>query len=227
MKKLSNVLWGIVLIAVGAVFALNALEITDIDIFFDGWWTLFIIIPSLIDVFKEKADKTGSFIALALGVFLLLCAQDVLEFSLVFKLFVPVVIVVIGFNIIFKTFRGSKAKEILEKNRINGAVSKEYAAVFSGNDVQINGEVFEGAKLTAVFGGIDLDLRNAIINNDCVIDVSATFGGADIIVPDNVNIVSNATGIFGGVSNKRRNNPANTVTIYITGLCLFGGIEIK
>ena len=129
--------------------------------------------------------------------------------------------------IIFKTFRGSKAKEILEKNRINGAVSKEYAAVFSGNDVQFNGEVFEGAKLTAVFGGIDLDLRNAIINKDCVIDVSATFGGADIIVPENVNVVSNATGIFGGVSNKRRNNPANTVTIYITGLCLFGGIEIK
>ena len=36
MKKISSVIWGIVLIAAGALFALNALNITNIDIFFDG-----------------------------------------------------------------------------------------------------------------------------------------------------------------------------------------------
>ena len=36
MKKVNNILWGIVLIAIGALFALNALNITNIDIFFDG-----------------------------------------------------------------------------------------------------------------------------------------------------------------------------------------------
>ena len=46
MKKAGNILWGIVLIVIGVIFALNALDITSIDIFFDGWWTLFIIIPS-------------------------------------------------------------------------------------------------------------------------------------------------------------------------------------
>ena len=34
MKKTSNVIWGIVLIAAGAVFALNELNITNINVFF-------------------------------------------------------------------------------------------------------------------------------------------------------------------------------------------------
>ena len=63
MKKFNRILWGIVLIALGTIFALNALEIADIDIFFKGWWTLFIIVPSLIGILTEK-DKLGNIIAL-------------------------------------------------------------------------------------------------------------------------------------------------------------------
>ena len=45
MKRVNQVLWGIILIGVGLLLGLNAFGITNIDIFFDGWWTLFIIIP--------------------------------------------------------------------------------------------------------------------------------------------------------------------------------------
>ena len=51
MNKTSNILWGIVLIVLGLIFGLNALDITHIDIFFNGWWTLFIIVPCCIDLF--------------------------------------------------------------------------------------------------------------------------------------------------------------------------------
>ena len=40
MKKFRNIIWGIVLILVGLVIGGNALGITNIDLFFDGWWTL-------------------------------------------------------------------------------------------------------------------------------------------------------------------------------------------
>ena len=68
MKKISKILWGIVLIAVGVIFALNAFGITDIEIFFDGWWTLFIIVPCLIGIFSER-EKLGNIIGLTIGVF--------------------------------------------------------------------------------------------------------------------------------------------------------------
>lgn len=63
MGNFSKMLWGIVLIALGIVIGLNALNITAINIFFRGWWTLFIIIPCLIGLFDSKSEgKTGNII---------------------------------------------------------------------------------------------------------------------------------------------------------------------
>ena len=95
MKKTRNVLWGIVFVVLGVIFGLNALEITDINIFFDGWWTLFIIVPCFINIFKEE-DKTGDFIGLLIGLVLLLCSQDYLEFEVVWRLMIPAILVIIG-----------------------------------------------------------------------------------------------------------------------------------
>ena len=36
MKKVGNILWGLVFIVLGLIFGLNALGITDINIFFRG-----------------------------------------------------------------------------------------------------------------------------------------------------------------------------------------------
>ena len=99
MKKLSSVLWGIVLIAAGVIWALNEFNITNIDVFFDGWWTLFIIIPCISGLFTER-EKTGNIIGIAIGVFLLLCCQDVLSFSTLWELLVPAIVVVIGLKML-------------------------------------------------------------------------------------------------------------------------------
>ena len=85
MNRVSNYLWGLVLIVLGVIFGLNALDITDIDIFFDGWWTLFIIVPTFIGLFKEK-DKTGNLIGLEIGICLHLGCQDYISFDLILKL---------------------------------------------------------------------------------------------------------------------------------------------
>lgn len=225
MKKGSNVLWGILLIAAGVVLTLNVLNITDIDIFFDGWWTLFIIVPCAIGLFNER-EKTGNIIGVAIGVFLLLCCQDLLSFSMLWELLVPAIIVIIGLKLVINGLFGNKANEMIKKLRLEGKAPKSGCATFSGFHVNYDGEVFEGAELTAVFGGIKCDLRNAIIEKDCAIQASAIFGGIDIYVPDTINVKVSSNSIFGGTSNKtpvRQNAP----TLYISGTCMFGGIEIK
>ena len=95
MKKAGSVLWGIVLIAAGVIWALNEFNVTNINVVFDGWWTLFIIVPCAIGLFTER-EKTGNIIGIAVGVFLLLCCQDILSFSMLWKLLVPAIIVIIG-----------------------------------------------------------------------------------------------------------------------------------
>ena len=225
MKKASSILWGIVLIAAGALFALNALNITNIDIFFDGWWTLFIIVPCAIGLFTER-EKTGNIIGIVIGGFLLLCCQDILSFSMLWKLLVPAIIVIIGLKMVMVGLFGNKTNEIMKKLKLEGKALKSGCAVFSGCDIKYDNEVFEGAELTAVFGGVDCDLKNAIIEKDCAIQVSAIFGGIDIFVPDNINVKVSSNCIFGGISNKTAVHK-DAPTIYISGTCMFGGVEIK
>lgn len=225
MKKLSSVMWGIVLIAAGVIFALNALDVTDIDIFFDGWWTLFIIVPCFVGLFTER-EKTGNIIGLAVGVFLLLCCQDIFSFSMIWKLLVPAIIVIIGIKMILTGLFGNKTNEIIEKIKANGGEPKVGCATFSGCNLNYDGEVFEGAELSAVFGGVKCDLRNAVIEKDCAIQLTAIFGGIDIYIPENVNVKVSSNSIFGGISNKSAVHK-DAPTIYIKGTCMFGGAEIK
>ena len=227
MKKIESILWGIALIVVGVIIGGNALGITNINIFFDGWWTLFIIIPCFIGLFKEQ-DKTGNFIGLLIGVALLLVCQDILNWDLIWKLALPVILIIAGLSIIFKDTVGGKFnKEIKRLNKNNNNLN-ECCATFSGQNVKIENEKFTGVNLTAVFGGVKYDLRNAIIESDVVINANSTFGGIEIYVPSNVNVKIKSTSIFGGVENKS-NTEVNEKehTIYINGTALFGGVEIK
>ena len=227
MKRLNQALWGIILVCVGLVLCLNALGITRIDVFFDGWWTLFIIVPSFVGVLTGK-DKTGSLIGLCIGVFLLLCCWNILDFGILWKLLLPVIILLFGAKMIFESFFTKDGAEAMKHFHNSDGEIRYGTAVFSGENINFAGQIFQGAELNAVFGGVKCDLRNAVIQEDCVIQASAIFGGIDIFVPDNVNIKVSSSSIFGGTSNKKGNpNMDGAPTIYVKTTCMFGGVDIK
>lgn len=225
MKNFRSVLWGLVLVAIGLIVGLNALDVTEIDLFFEGWWTLFIIVPSFVGLFNDN-NKTGNIIGLIIGCSLLLACQDVFEFELIWKMMIPFILVVIGLSIIFKDLLHNKVKK--EINRLNKNTDKYYCATFSSQDINFDNEEFKGCKLDAVFGGIKFDLRDAIIKDDVVLEVSCVFGGIDIYVPSDVKVKVSSTPIFGGVDNKYKNNKDDKAkTIYVNATCIFGGVDIK
>lgn len=218
-------LWGILLIVIGVIWGLNALEITNIDIFFEGWWTLFIIVPSLLGLFDQDEEKTGNIIGLVLGVALLLVAQGVFRFELILKLMVPFILVMMGITVLVgDRFRGKVREKF--KSSPNEEL-ENIVAMFAEQKVNPNEEIFKGAVLDVVFGGITLDLQKAKLEKEVMIRASSIFGGITILVPEGVNVRVRATPIFGGMSNKVRNSKDSKKTIYIEGFCLFGGIDIK
>ena len=220
MKNCKNIILGIILVLVGVWFGLYATGIVKVNLLFDGWWTLFIIIPSFLGLFDEEG-RTGSLIGLFVGVLLLLSCQDVLNFDIVLKLIVPCVLIVTGLSFIFK---GKIKTKNIENVKAVGVTN--YNATFSGQNLDFSKEEFTGTKLDAVFGGIKCDLRNAIINDDVVIEASAIFGGITILVPKDVNIKITSTSIFGGVDGKSKMDKPGK-TIYVNATCLFGGVEVK
>ena len=136
MNNSKNIMWGIVLVVIGIVIGTNNLGITNIDIFFDGWWTLFIIVPCFIGLFSNE-DKMGNIIGLLIGVILLLGVNDVIDFDKIWSLMATGVIIIIGLSLIFKDIVNSKInKKISELNKEKNN-SDNYFAAFSGQDISL------------------------------------------------------------------------------------------
>ena len=225
MKTFRNILWGLVFVVIGLVLGLNTLNITNINIFFDGWWTLFIIVPCFINLFEEK-EKVGNLIGLLIGVALLLACQGIIDFDVIFELAIPVILVIVGLSFIFRDTINSKIRK--EIKNLSKKDSEEYSAVFGGQKIDFSNEEFKGANLNAVFGGIDFDLRDSKIKDDVVITVSAVFGGIKLYLPKDIKVKVVSTPIFGGVTNDYKNSSdEKSKVVYVNATCIFGGVEIK
>lgn len=217
MKK-NNIIWGLILIILGLLIGLNKLDIINFNLFFNGWWSLFIIIPCFIGLFSSN-DKLGNLIGLIIGTLLLLGSNDIIDYNMIWSLLFPIILVMIGISILLKN--SSIPKKINTNDNI------EYFSAFSGQKIKIDNE-FSGSNINAIFGGVTLDLVDAKINKDIVINACSVFGGIDIIVNNNVNVVIKSNSLFGGCSDKRKNiTKDNKYTIYINCSCLFGGVDIK
>lgn len=234
-NKLSNAIWGLFFIFIGIGFAGNVIFDWDFSLFFPGWWTLFIIIPFFIGMVKNGFG-TGSTVGFIIGVLLLVSYYVDLDFDM-WRLLVPAILIFIGLRIIFQdsfhkhrnTFEQStgSSSDGVYGQTYTGGTKAEYSAIFSGNRIHVT-DVFTGASLNAVFGGLTLDLRDAKIPGNVDISAQAIFGGIDIYVPVGVNVKVNNVPVFGGVSNKSGNyKDPSAPTIYLNSTCMFGGIDIK
>ena len=225
MKNLSRILWGIVLIFIGVIWGLNRTGVADINIFFAGWWTLFIIVPSIISLFESDSNKTSSIIFLVIGILLLLASQGVFEFEILWEILLPAIVILIGLSLIF----GHKVDfNVKEKTKcLNSDDTESIFAAFGEQNVSKSGEKFEKANLNAIFGAVKLDLRDAKLEKETVIGAWAIFGGIEILVPEDCIVKVKATPVFGGVSNERKNNEDAKKTIYIEAYAIFGGLDIK
>lgn len=218
MKKISTVIVGIVFIVVGVIVGLNSFGITNINIFFDGWWTLLIIIPAINGLVTDE-EKTGSIIWLIIGITLLLGCQDLISFDILWKLTLPVILVFIGLSIMFNN-NGKKISKNTDDN--------EYCACFSGQTIKFDGKDFKGAEVNVIFGGITIDLTNAKVKDGAVIDATAVFGGVTILIPEDLKVEIKSTSVFGGVSDKTKNKEKkDKVTLHVNGCSIFGGVDIK
>lgn len=223
-NRICNLLIGLAFVAAGVLLAGNAFSLWDVSLFFPGWWTLFIIVPSFISIIKS-GPKVFNSICLVLGVLLLLTRQipEVFTWELVGRLVFPVILVVIGLVILLRSCfsgHGVKVKP--------AGLRQDYAAVFSGQKLAFPGDGFQGANLTAVFGGLDIDLRQTVIREDTVIRATAVFGGIDIFVPANVQVKISSVPIFGGASNKAQPPIVpDGPTVYVDCVSIFGGVDVK
>ncbi|MGN1084031.1 MAG: LiaF transmembrane domain-containing protein [Lachnospiraceae bacterium] len=217
-EKIANILWGLVLIAVGIVVGGKVMGFWEFSVFFPGWWTLLIIFPCFIGMIKNGPGPVNTIIMLC-GILLLLERNNVIAGNVIAKLLIPEIFFIIGLFVLFGSlFAGTR-------HHYNG--KQAYTATFAGNAVAPSeSTAFEGCAAEAVFGGLDLDLRNAVIEDGAVIEAVSIFGGVDIKVPADVNVKVKRTALFGGAKSHVENHAGRPV-LYVNALCMFGGVDIK
>jgi hypothetical protein len=85
--------------------------------------------------------------------------------------------------------------------------------------------------LVTVFGGADIDLRDAILpTREITIKAVSVFGGVSITVPPEMRVVDSGVAIFGGrdvSGNSAESERPDSPVLRLEGACVFGGISVK
>ena len=105
--------------------------------------------------------------------------------------------------------------------------------IFGGREIFVTSQALSGGKATSIFGGIEFDLRKAILQpGGAVIDCVIIFGGCGFKIPMDWNVRNEVTTIFGAFTDKRGDTYNDryydpSKTLVIKGISMFGGIEVK
>lgn len=239
--KITDIILGIFILAVGLGIVGESLNLWHYDfIFFEGWWTLFLIIPGILSVI-DRGFKFINSLAIVVGLALLLQERNILPNIDVWPLVIGCLVVVLGFNIIFGSSKGKNKMfnvdyELKKENHedesknyasYDGDERPSYTAIFSGVNMKNDSRNLLGGDLTAVFGGAEVDFYDAQVNEDISISCCAIFGGIDIVAPKDARVRVKGIPIFGGFENHRRNENSNSNVVTISCFVIFGGIDIK
>jgi predicted membrane protein len=219
----------IVLIAVGAIFLLHNLHLVYAQDLFRYWPAILVAvgIVKLVDS-QDHAGRVGGGVLVGLGAVFL--AQSLGYLPINFWDLWPVILIAVGIAMLFETNLALHLG-IREIRNERWGFAKE-SAVFGGGKRVVTDTAFHGGKYDAVFGGFEIDLRQAQIDGDsATLDLNAVFGGIEVKIPESWNVVIKGAGVFGGyVDSTRHPDPRiypQPKHLICKGGAVFGGVEIK
>lgn len=227
--------FGIIMVIIGGGLLLDAFNVFEFGDVLSQWWPSLLMFVAVAQVATGSGSIVGSGILFTVGALLQLSKLGYLPGGF-WSAFWPIVIILVGLSFIASRFRANrwKKKEQFTDPNFIGTVNVEGSridrtAIFGSVDARVVSNDFTGGELTAVFGGIEIDLREANISGTSAhLDVTAIFGGVEIRVPPTWRVITKCTPVFGGIDDKslNRNLDANAPTLMVDATAVFGGVEI-
>ena len=212
-----RIFFGLSIVVIGAIVLLQNLKIIDFQHWSELWgslWALLLVVAGA--TVMAGRQKVWGALLMAAGLATALWTFHVVDVDL-WDVFWPILLVVGGILVLFPSLKRGRPRR--------SGPAEPVTTVFSGHEQKISGD-YEGSSITAVFGGAELDLRQAQIKDGAVIEVFALFGGVNIIVPSDVVVENQITSILGGVDDKTSPVAAEK-TLYLRGQCMLGGVGVK
>lgn len=218
--NVARALFGMVMVALGVVLALGAADVFDTGEVISQWWPAVLIVAGLLQFATDPRHWFGPLLVGGIGVVLLLDTTDAISGD-AWPVAWAVLLIIAGIAVL----AGARLSNV---GRQDSADRVSAFAAFSGNKVVSHSKHFEGGTLGAVFGGTELDLRDAELAPGASIDVFAAFGAAEIRVPDGWIVNTHGLPLFGGFDNVTAGEAGpGAPTLDVSATVLFGGLEVK
>jgi hypothetical protein len=104
-------------------------------------------------------------------------------------------------------------------------------AIFGGASRKGVWRVPAASSVVTVFGGADIDLRDAILpGREITIKAVSVFGGMSITVPPDMRVIDSGVAIFGGrevSGDSAESVRPDSPVLRLAGACVFGGLSVK
>jgi predicted membrane protein len=218
-----QLLFGLIIIAVGVLLTLDRLGLAD-GRYYLRFWPAILIVIGLMKLWHARdgmGGAVGGFLFTIAGTWLLLERTELIRLS--FWDLWPVLLVAFGAVLVWQALSRPDARAPAHSNATLHAI-----AVMGGVARGNNSSAFRGGDVAAIMGGCEIDLRHAAIDGEAVLDVFALWGGIEIRVPEDWMVVLRVTPLLGGADDKTR--PPQGVSrhrLIIRGVVMMAGVEIK
>lgn len=219
MKKstLLKLFFGLLIVALGTVMLLKNIGVISGDIwqsFGSVFWGSALVIAGILAMSSGGYSWVIGLPLMIAGSGIVLRAVGLVDINM-WRVFWPVMIISAGLALMLQ-IKPSRKK----------VVKRDKTVIFYSDESRVQG-MYEGGSLTAIFGGIELDLTDADIKDGSVIDVTVFCGGIDIIVPNDVIVVNDVRGVLGESSDNRAPNASAKKKFHVRGESIMGSFEIR
>lgn len=222
----SSAVMGTLLVVVGSVLLLERLELLPTDLIRHFWPLVWMVFGGLL--LMGNRSPFGK--ALGVGMILLGCGLELQKLGYIqFRLrdLWPLQLIALGGFMLWRALSPSSFNAA--RSDADAARISEFA-MFGGSDLRVTSHTFEGGDLTAIFGGHEIDLREArMAGNSAEIQADAFCGGVSLRVPQSWRVTVDGPAIFGGIESKTL-TPAdgeNAPHLIVKAFAMLGGVEVK
>jgi len=217
----TQALLGALVVVLGVVLLLDTTGVADTGFLLDYVPSLFVLLGVYALVASGFRNVFGPLVVIVLAGAWQIAALDLLPDADLVS-FWPALIILFGVSLLIGRMRTTPEQV--------GQSSVDGLAVFGGRNQRVTATDFARADLTALFGGYELDLRDAAVDDrPARVNAIAMFGGVEVIVPRAWNVRLDVLPIFGGAEDERprREEQHEEVDLVVTGFAAFGGISVK
>jgi hypothetical protein len=190
------------------------------------YWPLALIAVGVTKLLQSEVTSGKVFggVLTTFGVLLLL--EEVWQYEVDFERWWPLGLVVLGGFVLYRAMRGDAGCGAPGPASTDQRVSE--FAFWSGKVRKNASPTFRRADLTAIMGGVELDLRGAgTAGGEAVIDVFVWWGGVEITVPPDWAVSNQVMVLMGGADDSSTGTQDARNRLIVRGFCVMGGVDIK